>query len=507
MRIETALDESTTLEFVETPLADVVDYLKHLHDIEIQLDKRALDDVGIGTDTPVTHNLKGISLRSALRLILRELDLAHILRDEVLLITTPEKARHEPVTRVYCVAELLEFGTTAKQLAEALVLVFRLEHSDAAQPQIVPHEQTLIVSGSIEDHGNLEWLLQCLHRAVHDERANTQSASTSGAGQTRACGRRRRGKVNGRPANPLPWNRFDRTVQGPTEAKIEAALLQPTTVQFVETPLQDVVDFLKDQHGIEIQIDTRALEDVGIGSDSPVTIQLKGVSLRSALRLTLRQLDLTFVIRDEVLLISTPAEAQVGSVTRVYSAAELLDFRQRSDELAKNLAEVLSLEAAPPVAVKARSGETKKKASPPKLRIVPFRQAIILVGDPAEHETLCQLLDRLSLGLQATTHGLGSADGVSPAGSTTSRQRLRKPRSKKPDDSVDESSTTKRSRKRSGRKDPVARTERRADSVEARSVDSEDPFGDPASPTDPFGGGGKKEDPFGGENGAEDPFD
>ena len=73
-KINEALKSPTQLEFIETPLTDVIDYLKDYHEIEIQIDKKALDDVGIGTDTPVTKNLKGISLRSALRLMLHELE-------------------------------------------------------------------------------------------------------------------------------------------------------------------------------------------------------------------------------------------------------------------------------------------------------------------------------------------------------------------------------------------------------------------------------------------------
>ena len=66
-KITDELHSPTTLEFIETPLADVVDYLKDLHNIEIQIDNKALEDVGGSTDTPITRNLKGISLRSALR--------------------------------------------------------------------------------------------------------------------------------------------------------------------------------------------------------------------------------------------------------------------------------------------------------------------------------------------------------------------------------------------------------------------------------------------------------
>jgi len=102
-----ALDDTTTLEFIETPLQDVVDYLKDLHGIEIQIDHRALEDVGIGSDTPITRNLKGITLRSALRLMLKEMDLTYVVRDEVLQITTPEEAESELTTKVYPVADLV----------------------------------------------------------------------------------------------------------------------------------------------------------------------------------------------------------------------------------------------------------------------------------------------------------------------------------------------------------------------------------------------------------------
>lgn len=101
------LDAETKLAFIDTPLEEVVSYLKQLHGIEIQIDTRALDDVGLTTDTPVTRNLEGITLRSALRLMLKELDLTYIVANEVLMITTPEEAESELITKVYPVADLV----------------------------------------------------------------------------------------------------------------------------------------------------------------------------------------------------------------------------------------------------------------------------------------------------------------------------------------------------------------------------------------------------------------
>lgn len=106
-RIFQALEDNTNLEFIETSLGDVMSYLEDLHHIQIEIDSQALRDVGLDTDVPITRNLRAISLRSALRLMLRELDLTYMIRDEVLLITTPEKAEDQLVTRVYPVADLV----------------------------------------------------------------------------------------------------------------------------------------------------------------------------------------------------------------------------------------------------------------------------------------------------------------------------------------------------------------------------------------------------------------
>ena len=106
-KILAELEKPTKLEFIDTPLEDVIAQLKEYHQIEIQLDRGALDDMGIGTDTPVTRQLHGISLRSALRLMLGDLDLTYMIDNEVLMITTREKAESRLTTRVYPVADLV----------------------------------------------------------------------------------------------------------------------------------------------------------------------------------------------------------------------------------------------------------------------------------------------------------------------------------------------------------------------------------------------------------------
>ncbi len=122
-----------------------------------------------------------------------------------------------------------------------------------------------------------------------------------------------------------------------SENKIRATLDQETSLEFIETPLQDVVDYLKDRHNIEIQVDHRALESLGLGSDTPITRNLKGITLGSALRLMLSDLGLTYVIADEVLMITSPEEAEKHLEIRLYNVGELLAGNETADYLAQTI--------------------------------------------------------------------------------------------------------------------------------------------------------------------------
>jgi hypothetical protein len=96
----------------------------------------------------------------------------------------------------------------------------------------------------------------------------------------------------------------------PREASIHAALGQNTDIEFIETPLKDVVEFLAEKHGIPIVLNAKALEEAGVNIDTPVTKRLQGITLRSALRLTLGELELTHAVQNGVLMITTEGEAQ-----------------------------------------------------------------------------------------------------------------------------------------------------------------------------------------------------
>ena len=106
-RIQKALSESTEVTFADNPLEEALNYLEDLHHIEIWLDKAALQDEGVTSDTQITLSMSGISLRSVLRLMLEPHGLTYLIEDEVMKITTQAKADEKMSTRVYPVADLV----------------------------------------------------------------------------------------------------------------------------------------------------------------------------------------------------------------------------------------------------------------------------------------------------------------------------------------------------------------------------------------------------------------
>jgi hypothetical protein len=120
------------------------------------------------------------------------------------------------------------------------------------------------------------------------------------------------------------YKEVDLASNSPSEERIFSALGEETSLQFTESPLSDVITYIKERHKIPIQLDTAALDTAGVTTDSPVTIDVEGISLKSAMRLMLKSIELTYTVRDEVLLITTPEEVDNALVTKVYPVADLV---------------------------------------------------------------------------------------------------------------------------------------------------------------------------------------
>ncbi len=221
-KIEQALNSPTKLEFVDTPLTDVIDYLKDLHKIEIQIDKKAMDEAGVGADSQVTKNAKGITLKAGLRLMLPELGLTYVIQDGVLLFTTKEAAESMLATRIYPLTGVVvtHRDEKGKDVADVDALI------DVIHCTVYPTTWDEVGGpGSLAQHlsvGSVPVLVVSQTQAVHEEIAalldRLYEAKQAAAGKDKDS----------------PLHVFKPT---PAEEKILAALDATMNVTFSERPL------------------------------------------------------------------------------------------------------------------------------------------------------------------------------------------------------------------------------------------------------------------------------
>jgi hypothetical protein len=116
--------------------------------------------------------------------------------------------------------------------------------------------------------------------------------------------------------------------QSPANKMILKKLAEPISMSFAnETPLDDVLRYIKSattgdkDTGIPVYVDPAGLKEAGVELNSPVTLDLEGVPLRTTLRLVLKQLKLAYCVKDGVLMIS--------SVNGIYNELEELRGERR----------------------------------------------------------------------------------------------------------------------------------------------------------------------------------
>lgn len=112
--------------------------------------------------------------------------------------------------------------------------------------------------------------------------------------------------------------------RNPKERAIEYRLEQPLTFGFHDAPLTDVINSLSALSQIPIYADEKALREANIGLEQPLSMDCNGLSMKSGLKILLDKIGLTYVIRDESLLITTADKARQNFRRAVYPVADLI---------------------------------------------------------------------------------------------------------------------------------------------------------------------------------------
>lgn len=171
-----------------------------------------------------------------------------------------------------------------------------------------------------------------------------------------------------------------------THQKVAAALNSRLDLDFAETPLVDVIDFLQEQIGVTIVLRNKKLEEAGVLADVPVSANYRQIRLETWLNLALDELDLTWMEQDDLIVVTTREDAEMHLVTHVYDCRDLLAIPKLAHIVSEPIAE------SEPNAESIPTGDAQKNGSTEK---TPLNKAAIGCGsydprplrpaDPAEH--------------------------------------------------------------------------------------------------------------------------
>jgi RNA polymerase sigma factor (sigma-70 family) len=386
-----ALEKPAALKFQETPLGDVLKVIREQtrtdqrNGIAIYVDPQGLKEAGATMETPVSIETRDAPLKSSLDSVLRPLKLGATTRDGLLVISSRQEIA------------LIE----VRKLNEAL--------QQTARPPT-----GLSARGGLNGESAASWL-----KRVGGQRTYTPLDAERGGPSA-----------------------FDDKKQ----AAIIEKLNQPLSMPFAnETTLQDVIKYIKSAtispvlpEGIPVYIDPVGLQEEEKTMESTITLSLEGVPLQVSLRLVLKQLGLTYFVKDGLMTITGLSSSD--SRTPIL---ELAERAERGDlslsemkaliELFKTRAEVeryVSGEgfAGPQAQAKATAdpkSSTDDEAKTTKAIAVALDKAVTLQFDSAQVRDAIKAVQKMTVspelpgGIPVYVHPIGSIGAAGADGAVT----------------------------------------------------------------------------------------
>lgn len=300
------LDEPAEIDVEKIPLGRAVAQLAKRHNVSIELDSFALQDLSLRGNEPVSCRLSGVKLKSVLAALGNEFALEVRYREGAIYLTTAD-AWHgrlqNYVGRVYRLDRLLAAPLSPVD-EDDLATIVRSHISpstwnDAGGKGILRTiPGSLVVSQTPDVQRDIAALFDRLAEIFE----------------------------SGDPPSRVRLHPTD----GGSEAVLKA-LDAPTEMNAVNLPFKDLCTELSRRHGVAIIFDTKALDGVGASAENPIRLAVKDISLRSALSIVCDSQSQTFVIRDDSLFVTTPEVADNMQSTCLYPVGDLVSTAKGAD--------------------------------------------------------------------------------------------------------------------------------------------------------------------------------
>lgn len=125
-----------------------------------------------------------------------------------------------------------------------------------------------------------------------------------------------------KPSTPPPsWLLGGQTEQNAAE-EVRDRLRERTELDFVAISLNQAIEWLTKEKGVQIVIDQQSLEDSGVSADQPITLRVKDLPLNQSLSLMLKPMHLTYEVHPD--LVRIVSENDVELAVRYYDLSHVL---------------------------------------------------------------------------------------------------------------------------------------------------------------------------------------
>lgn len=288
----------------DEPLETVLKRLAAELTLEIKLDRVGFEDAGISPETPITIDVRQVSGDTLLEVILGPIELNYAIDVSQILVTTPEEIESiGMVTRFYPLRDLL--GPEGKDveldydtLIEILTTVVAPESWEelGGPGTISPFASGLAITQSQQIHQVIEQLFSALRQArnLPDDNYEVQPIMAT-----------------------VDRLQYQRTWEELRSTRI--------SVSAEEMPLEALIEHLAVDTGINFVVDRESIADMAQIDSLLIDGEWVNMQVDQVLKQILRQCQLTWYITDNVVVITSPEQAENTDLRiKVYPLRDLV---------------------------------------------------------------------------------------------------------------------------------------------------------------------------------------
>lgn len=321
-QISAALEKPFATNYEKAPLRTVVEDLRRELKINVEFDPVQLKQEGVDvTKVVIDFQKKDASLRDFLRDSLSKHGLTTVISQDALNIVKADSPSFPRKTVVYPVTDLASDEQALRDVIESAIAPksWSRQGGSAEMEFHFPSEKlaSLVIVQTEERHQDVRDLLRALRKA---KGLQAQSAEIP----------------TGIHVQPL----------APAEAKLLAALEKPFNAIFEKVPLPQVLDELRREFDIPIEVDHQQLAEAEIDEKSlQVTTHLKEIKLKSFLKVACPSLA-AIPMRDKIVISTPQFEFPKHTTITVYPVADLVDWlhqASKTDEKTPDADELITL--------------------------------------------------------------------------------------------------------------------------------------------------------------------